>query len=71
MRFIYADLPKRLEGPGAFGHKSLLQDVQIPVVRAHLEKRVLRAVPPVQHFLHPVQGVIQPEANRPLVCFVP
>jgi hypothetical protein len=37
---------------------------------ANLEKRILRAIPPIHHFLHLVQALIQPKANRPFVRLV-
>ena len=64
-------LPKSLQPPQAFTGRALLpQDIQIPVIRADLEKRILRAIPPVEHFLHLVRVLTQPKANRPLICFV-
>jgi len=34
------------------------------------EKRIVRTIPPVHHFLDPVKLPLQPKANRPFVCLV-
>src|SRR5713226_2746168 len=60
--------PERFQTPRILGRGlTLPQDIQVAIIRAHLEEHVARAVPLIQHFLHEEGTLIEPEPHRPLI----
>src|SRR5579884_3469595 len=57
---------KRFQGPLP-GSLVLPQDVQVPVVRAHLEELIVGSIPLVDDFLDHVVAVSQPKTDWPFI----
>ena len=47
----------------------LAQNVQVPIVRAHFEERVIRSIPLIQRFLDNVQSLAEMEPDKSLSRF--
>jgi hypothetical protein len=65
-RLLTCELPERFQRPFIGGHVAS-EDTQVAIIRAHFEKRVLRTIPLVEHFLNHVVPLSKLKAHRPLV----
>ena len=63
-------LTEGFKAPHSFGRGGrVAENIEVAVVRAHLEVSVVRAIPLVQQFLDEVIVIVQSKAHRTLVCF--
>jgi hypothetical protein len=53
------------------GFGVMAKDIEVPIVRANFEVRVLGSIPLIQKFLDNIIVIIKLKADRTLVSFIP